>query len=364
MSAVDASVWGGGTPLDVESLRSAVQDAIDEMMVRQRKVLAEVSPDLDPMADAIADLLNGGKRLRPAFCYWGYRSAGGQESPEAKVAAASLEFLQACALIHDDVMDGSDTRRGLPAAHRRFERMHDDSRWIGSAAGFGVGAAILLGDMCLTWSDEMLFASGMPEAELLRTKPIFDVMRTELMGGQYLDLLEQVRGGGSVERAMNVVRHKSAKYTIERPLHMGAMLAGAPERTLESLSAYGLPLGEAFQLRDDLLGVFGDPSETGKPAGDDLREGKQTVLIAVALERATPAQREVVHRLLGRADLDATGVASLREVIVDTGAQAFTEDRIASLTARAFAALDESEMEDLPRSILQGLAVAATSRSV
>ena len=314
--------------------------------------------------EAVSDLLSGGKRLRPAFCWWGYRGAGGADTEEALRAAASLEVLQACALIHDDVMDGSDTRRGMPSAHHRFAMLHRGSEWLGSPEAFGVGAAILLGDLCLSWADELLLTSGVPAEHLNAAKRVYDEMRTELMAGQYLDLLEQARGGGSVERAMRVVRFKSAKYTIERPLHMGAALAGADAAVRDAYSGYGLPLGEAFQLRDDVLGVFGDPSETGKPAGDDLREGKRTVLIATAMDSATPAQAAQIRRHLGDPGLDATGVTLLREVISETGALNHAEQFITSLTDQALASLDSVDLQPPAREVLTGLAYAATRRSV
>mgnify|MGYP006276188297 CR=1 FL=1 len=279
-------------------------------------------------------------------------------------AAASLEFLQACALIHDDVMDGSDTRRGLPAAHRRFAGLHREAGWNGSPEDFGVGAAILLGDLCLAWADELLLTSGFDAAAIARAKPVYDEMRTELMAGQYLDLLEQARGGGSVERALLVVRYKSAKYTIERPLHLGAALAGATPDVSAAYSAYGLPLGAAFQLRDDVLGVFGDPQETGKPAGDDLREGKRTVLVAVATERANPDQLHDLRRLLGDPGLDESGVATLRAVITDTGALAHVEELIESMLAQSLAAIDAAPITDDARVALRDLAFAATRRRV
>ena len=354
------------SPLDVADLRPRVQSVVDEVLAYQSGILANVGPDLAPMVDALSDLLRGGKRLRPAFCYWGWRSAGGDPAMDdaALRASAGLEFLQACALIHDDVMDGSDTRRGLPAAHRRFAGVHRDAEWLGSPEAFGVGAAILLGDLCLSWADELLLTSGVPAAHLGAAKRVYDEMRTELMAGQYLDLLEQARGGGSVERAMRVVRFKSAKYTIERPLHMGAALAGASPDVMAAYSGYGLPLGEAFQLRDDVLGVFGDPGETGKPAGDDLREGKRTVLIATAMDRATPAQAAQIRRHLGDPGLDATGVALLREVISETGALDHAEQLITSLTDQALAALDSVDLQQPAPEVLAGLAYAATRRSV
>ena len=352
------------SPLDADDLRPRVQKAVDDFIAAQRYILDGVSDDLDPLIEAVSDLLSGGKRLRPAFCWWGYRGAGGADTEEALRAAAALEFLQACALIHDDVMDGSDTRRGMPSAHHRFAMLHRGSEWLGSPEAFGVGAAILLGDLCLSWADELLLTSGVPAEQLNAAKRVYDEMRTELMAGQYLDLLEQARGGGSVERAMRVVRFKSAKYTIERPLHMGAALAGGDADVMAAYTGYGLPLGEAFQLRDDVLGVFGDPSETGKPAGDDLREGKRTVLIATAMDRATPAQAAQIRRHLGDPGLDATGVALLREVISDTGALDHAEQLITSLTDQALASLDSVPLQSPAPEVLTGLAYAATRRSV
>ena len=354
------------SPLEAADLLPRVQGVVDQVLARQSVVLGSVSPDLDPMVEALTALLKGGKRLRPAFCYWGWRGAGGDPSMDdaALRASAGLEFLQACALIHDDVMDGSDTRRGLPAAHRRFAGVHRDGEWLGSPEAFGVGAAILLGDLCLSWADEVIFACGFAPEAMARAKAVYDEMRTELMAGQYLDLLEQARGGGSVERAMRVVRYKSAKYTIERPLHLGAALAGDDPAIPAAYSGYGLPLGEAFQLRDDILGVFGDPQETGKPAGDDLREGKRTVLIATAVERSTPAQASVIRRHLGDPGLDADGVESLRAIIAETGALAYTEALIDDLLQQSLAALDTADLEPQARDVLTGLAFAATRRTL
>ncbi len=359
-----------GESLDHSDFRDRVQRVVNEALDEQGTLLSAVSPDLAEFTDAIGALLNGGKRLRPAFCYWGWRGAAGapDNRPDfddaALRAAAALEFLQACALIHDDVMDGSDTRRGLPAAHRRFATVHRSSGWCGGAEDFGTGAAILLGDMCLSWADELLLTSGLPYEALQRAKRVYDEMRTELMAGQYLDLLEQARGGGSVERAMLVVRFKSAKYTIERPLHIGAALAGAGPEVFAAYSAYGLPLGEAFQLRDDVLGVFGDPSETGKPAGDDLREGKRTVLIALANEHADAAQGATLRTHLGDPALDAAGVAALRRVIEDTGALAQTEAMIDDLLSTAVSAAANPVITPEASEVLQSLAYAATRRSV
>jgi geranylgeranyl diphosphate synthase, type I len=351
---------GNQSPLDVEDLRGRVQKVLDDVMTFQAARLDAVGTELAPMAEAITELLAGGKRLRPAFAYWGWRGAGGSDTEQAVRAVSSLELLQACALIHDDVMDGSDTRRGRPSAHRRFGTLHRGNRWSGSHEAFGVGAAILLGDLCLSWADELLMESGLSPDALTRGKHVYDLMRTELMAGQYLDLLEQAIGGGSVERAMRVVRFKSAKYTVERPLHLGAALAGASPELIAAYTRFGLPLGEAFQLRDDILGVFGDPEETGKPAGDDLREGKQTVLVAIAAEKATPRDAALLRRRLGDPALDADGVEQLRAVITSTGAPEAVEKLISTLVEQAMTALET--VASPAREVLGDLAVAATSR--
>jgi len=353
-------------PLDAEDLRTRVQKALDDHLSLQARRLEDVSPDLGALIECIVDLVRGGKRLRPAFCYWGWRGAGAPDGEAIVTAAAALELFQAAALLHDDVMDGSDTRRGLPATHRRMANLHRGNGWTGDGERFGNSAAILAGDLCLSWSDEMLSRSGLTADTIARGRDMFDLMRTQLMGGQYLDVLEQVLteadGGGTVGRARQVIRFKSAKYTIEHPLLIGAAFAGASPDLLASYAAFGLPLGEAFQLRDDVLGVFGDPAQTGKPAGDDLREGKRTVLVALALDAATPAQSAAVRRRLGDPHLDADGLRTLRDVIVDTGALAAVEELIVELVGQARTALAHSDVAEPARGVLAELVHAATAR--
>jgi geranylgeranyl diphosphate synthase type I len=353
-------------PLDAEGLRTRVQKALDDHLSMQAARLDELGPDLSSLVDVITDLLQGGKRLRAAFCYWGWRGAGGEDCAQVVEAAGALELFQAAALLHDDVMDDSDTRRGRPAAHRRMASLHRGNGWTGDGERFGVAAAILAGDLCLSWSDEMLSRSGLDLARLDRGREVFDLMRTQLMGGQYLDVLEQVLteadGGGTTERARRVIRFKSAKYSIEQPLLLGGALAGASPALTASYSAFGLPLGEAFQLRDDVLGVFGDPEETGKPAGDDLREGKRTVLVAEALTNASPSQAAQVRRRLGDPRLDAEGVSVLREIIVDTGALDAVERLVEQLVEEASTALELADVAEPARAVLGELVGAATAR--
>ena len=353
------------SPLDRAGLRPRVDKALTAFLATQRTRLLAIDPVLADVADALEEfVLLGGKRLRPAFAYWGFRGAGGIDTEQVVAAVAALELVQASALIHDDLMDRSDTRRGEPSVHRRFAARHAGGGWGGDGEAFGDNAAVLLGDLALVWSDELLHASGMHLDELARARPVFDEMRTEVTAGQYLDVLTQVTGDMSTERAGKVARYKSAKYTVERPLLLGAALAGAPPALSAAYSAYGLPLGEAFQMRDDVLGVFGDPALTGKPAGDDLREGKRTYLVASAHKAMGTGTRAELMAQLGDPALDDDGVERLRTIIRESGALARTEERITTLTTTAVQALTQAEMDADAKDVLLELADAATRRTV
>jgi geranylgeranyl diphosphate synthase type I len=260
-------------------------------------------------------------------------------------------------------MDGSDTRRGKPSIHRHFESIHVQDELDGFAPHYGLSAAVLLGDLALVWSDQMLNSAGLTTEQFARVFPYYNEMRVELMAGQFLDIHEQTQKSTSVDRSMKIARYKSGKYTVERPLHLGAAMTSAPAETFTALSAYGLPLGEAFQLRDDLLGVFGDPSVTGKPAGDDLREGKRTVLIAMTNDRQSESQREIARKHFGKPDLDAEGVALLREIIESTGARKELEATIERLTEQALTAAQSAVFTEDGNAMLVELANVATKRS-
>jgi geranylgeranyl diphosphate synthase type I len=357
-------------PLDTSDLRARVQAAVDAEISSQSRVLAEIGDELTPLVAAVGALLQGGKRLRAAFLYWGYRAGGGPDNEAVIRAATAMEFFQAAALLHDDVMDDSDTRRGMPAAHRRLANEHAAAGWAGSGDRFGLAGAILGGDLCLTWSDELFATSGLPAAELARARPVFDRMRTQLMGGQFLDVLESVRGWDElstdqqIERARRVIRYKSAKYSIEHPLLIGAVAADVSATDRDALSAYGLNLGEAFQLRDDLLGVFGDPAQTGKPAGDDLREGKRTVLVALTRDQENLSSVTLFEKLFGAQDLDEIGVDELRATIIASGAPDRVEQMIVDLCASARAALHSTTgLTEQAREALDALVDVSTARS-
>ena len=358
------------SPLDEMDLRARVQACIDQELRTQATVLDELGPDVTDLLDRIGSLLAGGKRLRAAFLYWGHRAAGRPDSDELVRLATAMEFFQAAALIHDDVMDDSDTRRGMPAAHRALAAVHTERGWGGDDERFGVAGAILAGNLCLTWTDELVATSGLAVDDLARGREVFDRMRTQLMAGQFLDVVDSVRpwddlpSAERIERAQRVIRYKSAKYTVEHPLLIGATAGGLPDADLAHLSTYGLDLGHAFQLRDDLLGVFGDPESTGKPAGDDLREGKRTVLIAHTLSGTDDAGRELLRASLGNPDLDPATVDDLRAVITASGAVDAVEDEISTLASHARASLEAATgISPDARPVLDALVEISTART-
>ena len=346
-----------------------VQACLDTEIDRQREVLRELGPDIADLLDVTSALLRGGKRLRASFLTWGYCAVAGlrvEDAPDDVILmATSMEFFQAAALLHDDVMDGSDTRRGAPSAHVELARRHVERGWDGPAERFGLAGAVLAGDLCLTASDELMARAGLPALEAARE--MFAVMRTQLMAGQFLDVVESVRpwaslpGAERLERADRVIRFKSAKYSVEHPLLIGALAAQATREQVEALSRYGLDIGRAFQLRDDLLGVFGDPAVTGKPAGDDLREGKRTVLVAAVLERLDEAG---AARLIdGLGTDDPAVVADLQRIIAGSGGVEWVEERIAALTQDALAALTSANLAPTGYAGLADLARLATQRT-
>ena len=369
MTESPAPAAAGAGPLDAEDLRARVDRALAELLQREFDALAFLGADAGPVTAALTRfVLEAGKRLRPAFVYWGYRGAGGGPggpAAEAAVrAACSVELLHVCAMIHDDIMDGSDVRRGRPAMHVGFTDLHRRLGWRGDPAAFGEGAAVLMGDMAFTWADVALAEAGLPDDRLAAALGAFNRLRSELMGGQDLDLVVAARGAPSEAAVRRVLIYKSGKYSVERPLQLGNAIAGGGAGLAAAYSAYGLPLGEAFQLRDDVLGVFGSPQVTGKPAGDDLREGKETYLVMLARRRASEAGRALLESALGDAKLPDDGVAAVREVIAACGALAETEARITELLTAAKAAIRQArEVDGTARDVLARLADHVTDRN-
>lgn len=356
-------------------ITSFLEARSDEMQV--------ISPDLEHILAYANSLLRSGKRFRARFCYWGWRAIdqdpesdplGGLETLEDASPvislATSLEVFHAAALVHDDIMDNSDTRRGLPAAHRAFERIHRDRSYAAAPEHFGSSTALLLGDLLLAWSDDLLTEAlaGLPADIVSTTRAQFSTMRQEVTLGQYLDIHEEAawfhhKESERLERALRVVTYKSAKYSMEAPLLIGASLAGATADHLRDLSSFGLPLGIAFQLRDDVLGVFGDSEVTGKPAGDDLREGKRTVLVALAEASMPASAKGVFNELLGDRTLDPDQIEVMQSTLRGTGALDEVEDMIQHYADTAMDALEAAQITEGARSELRRLADAVTKRN-
>ena len=350
-----------------DTVPASVEDALARYLESRRAGLLGRAPGFLTAVDALVGfVLGGGKRIRPTFAWWGWRGAGGEETgarADAVLAAvSSLEFLQACALIHDDIMDSSDIRRGAPTVHVAFATTHRKRGWLGDSDQFGRSAAILVGDLAMTWAEDMFAGAGLSEAMLVEARAPWQAMRSEVLAGQFLDVLAQARGDESTATAEAVAEMKTAAYTVERPLHLGAALAGADPHTVGAVRKFGADIGVAFQLRDDLLGMYGDTRATGKPAGDDLREGKRTLLVALGMANAQPADADVLRSALGDQDLTETTIERVRAMLVDVGAVAAVEQRIDTLMTSAMAALADARLAEPAATRLAGLAVAATSR--
>jgi geranylgeranyl diphosphate synthase type I len=358
-------------PLD-DNLRAEVDRELAAFLQAKRYDAARIDSQFVAAVDSLSDfVLGGGKRLRPTFAWWGWRGAGGSPTgPETHAvlrAVSSLELIQACALVHDDLMDDSTTRRGAPTVHVDFAARHRAAGWLGTPERFGAASAILLGDIALAWADDMLRGSDLWPDQMSRVLGVWQAMRTEVLAGQYLDVLTQARGDEAPETALQINRYKTAAYTVERPLHLGAAIAGACPALVDTYGRFGADIGIAFQLRDDLLGMFGDPVVTGKPAGDDLREGKRTLLLAYGL-RAADRQRytraaKLLRGAIGNPHVQHDTVTQVRELLIELGAVAEVESRITELTDSALASLQSTDLDEPARARLIELAAQATSRT-
>ncbi len=359
-------------------LAGLIQERLDNIIADHRDALEALGADSLPLIDEALRFLTGGKRFRALFAVHGYRAVApldilgpiDDEFAALLEAACALELFHAAALIHDDIIDRSDTRRGRPAVHRNFEQLHRDTGLRGHAAHFGVSSAILVGDLLQSWADEAMSnaCDAVPDRTAARAaRDHFNRMRSEVALGQYLDVLEEQRAGFAehseqLDRSTRVLVYKSAKYSVEAPLLIGASLAGASEAQEQALSGFGLPVGVAFQLRDDLLGVFGNAEVTGKPSGDDLVEGKRTVLVTLTREQLPATQRRIFDDMLGT-ELDESQIEMLQRTIRESGAEKQVEQMIGRNIERARDAIDGADLDSAAVEKLTRLAERAARRS-
>lgn len=358
-------------------LAGLLQENLDRVFDRQRAELADLGPDVVPLLAQAQEFLTGGKRLRAQFAITGYQCVAASIDPMAEAvpehvlhAATALELFHAAALIHDDIIDQSATRRGRPSVHSWFSALHRDSGWRSNSDRYGIAAAILVGDLLQSWADESfaLALTSLTPAVANRARAHFNRMRTEVAAGQYLDILEEQMGvlgseTDQLERATRVLVYKSAKYSVEAPLLIGASLASANDTQEQALSDFGLPIGVAFQLRDDLLGVFGDSAVTGKPSGDDLREGKRTVLVGLTRQHLPSSARRVFDELLGDPNLNDEQIDMLQRTMRESGAVASVEGMIEANLTRALTSLDEAQFNTSAVGHLKKLAERAIDRT-
>lgn len=339
-------------------VKEAVDAVLEDFLKGKEKASQE--PQMIRLLGLLSEFLAGGKRIRPLLSVTGWRGAGGEGGESAVIrVAASLEMFHAFALIHDDIMDDSDTRRGRPTIHRTLEGKPGDKR----TKRFGLSAAVLLGDLAFAWSDELLHTAGLTPEQYGSVLPLITEMRTEVMLGQYLDLRATGELTDDVNATLMVNRYKTAKYTVERPLHIGAALTGAGPEIMAACTAYAIPLGEAFQLRDDVLGVYGDVRDTGKSRLDDLRAGKNTTLVALALHACDAAQASRLRTLIGDPLLDEAGAEEVRAVFAATGARNAVERMIDERYGQALRALESAPFTAGATAALQHLALSATRRN-
>ena len=337
---------------------ASVERRLRVLFAEQAVHWSAIDPWLPEAVSALAGaVLGGGKRLRPLFCAYGFMAAGGSGQPSELIdVAAALELLHAFALIHDDVMDGSPTRRNQPSLHQRLMEQHDVQRYHGEARRFGEGTAVLIGDFGFALAQQLV--SSAP-ASVVAT---WHQMCTELVMGQYLDVAGAARGSFTPTRALTVARYKSGCYTIERPMRLGAVLAGQPVSLASGLFPFALPLGEAFQLRDDVIGAFGEQRQSGKPSGEDLRQGKPTLLLAFGQQMARGPAAAVLARA-GEPGLSDSDVEVMRRALEDCGARQKVERRISALFRASMELLGDSALPGTVKSGLREIAVRAVWRA-
>lgn len=376
--AIDATSPGGGATTaaglavaqpgaEFEIWRAGVRRrALDHVaeFVGTRCVPQLERTGIDVSADVLAGFLDGGKCLRSTFMYLGWLCGDGEDS-EANTAAlrasAGLEMLHAFALLQDDVMDDSPLRRGRPAAHLQFGRWHREHGLSGSPERFGTSLAILLSDLCLVWAEQMMRDSGVRPDALTRAWPHYDAMRIELAVGQCADIANDAGALPALDAVLDVARRKSGNYTVRRPLEIGAAMAGRDD-LIEVLGAYGSALGEAFQMRDDILGVFGSPAVTGKPAGGDLAERKATSLVVAAQRMADASIRRQFTDLMNAEELAEADIAHWRTLILATGAPDWIEELINERVATATRQVCDNRIDAWVQSALADMAAVCTLR--
>jgi geranylgeranyl diphosphate synthase type I len=336
-----------------------VDHALHAFIEDEAAALELIDPQLEPIGARLREAAAGGKRIRAAFCYWGWRACGQADSDAAVRAAASMELVHAAAVVHDDLIDASTLRRGVPSAH---VALLDAVPRAPDRPAAARSLAMLVGDLLMSWAGQLFATCGLPSTYLARARPLWAVLARELVAGECLEILH-TGAAHDPEDSLRIIKYKTAKYTVEHPLLIGGRLGGAHPALLAAFTAYGVPLGEAFQLRDDVLAVYGDPAHTGKPNLDDIAGARPTALVAHALRGAAPDDRAELLDLVGRPDLGEQDLDRVRKILERSGARERVEQLISRRTRAAHAALARAPLPRETASALHELADAVTDRS-
>lgn len=351
--------------IELQNYKKIIDRKLAKFFAKKLLEMKNVGFSAQDAVKSIRDLtLAGGKRVRAGFMYWGYKAVGGQELEKISEAAMSIELINIFLLIHDDIIDRDDMRHGVETIHKKYERMARKYYKKVEPVHFGESMALVAGDMAAAMGNEIIFNSKFtPEKKqkaLLKLQEI--VMNT--VSGEILDVMLEAKGRASEKEILEVHRNKTAKYTVEGPLHLGALLAGAEKNQLDILTSYAIPVGIAFQIQDDILGAFGNEKKLGKPVCSDLREGKQTLLVAKALEFGNKSEKKIVQSLLGKKDANQKEINLFREVVKNTGSLQYSQDLAKEYVTEGKAAIEKSNFDLKTREFLTGIADYIVNREV
>lgn len=339
-----------------------------EMEAFFARVIAENRKIDENIADAISYArkitMSGGKRARAAFMYFGYIAAGGKEKEKIIKASVSIELIHSFLLMHDDIIDRDSLRHGIKTTHIYYGEIAKKYFKHKDADHFGNSMAIIVGDMMYAFGNQVLFESGFEPALIVNALHRLQGVVSRTVVGESQDILIENKGEATEQEILQMYENKTARYTIEGPLHLGAILARADEKMMQSLSDYSIPAGIAFQIQDDILGVFGTVGKTGKPVGSDVRQGKQTILVAKALEKASRAQKEILKKCLGNSDLTEKDLDEFKKVIIETKSLEYAQKLAQDLIAEAKGKIEKVEMNEEAREFLIGIADYMLNREV
>lgn len=332
------------------------------------KVIREAENKDDIIAEALRYvrkiILAGGKRLRPAFMYYGYLAAGGREKDKIIKTSIGIELVHTFLLIHDDIIDKDKKRHGLDTINFRYEKLGKKFFRQINPGHFGNSMAIIFGDMVAALGNQVIFNSDFNPALIVKALHKLQTIISATVVGQARDVYMEYRKRTTEKEVLKMYEYKTAKYTIEGPLHLGAILAGADDKLLKVFSAYAIPVGIAFQIQDDILGVFGDEKKLGKPVGSDVRQGKYTILVAKAIEKAGGKQKDIIKNILGKNDLTKNELEIFRNMIIETGALSYAKNMAVKLANQGKRAIEKEKINPEAKEFLTGIAEYMVKREV